>query len=457
MRDRIQTDAMHFENESLKREGEAPAEPLSTEYSVLSTQYSVLSTEYSSARREPRPPDRLRLAWLSPLPPARTGIADYSAEMLTRLTGEFEIDAFIDPRQPPVRSDPARAYGVHAAAEAPVRHRARPYDLFVYHVGNSIHHKYVLPLLWQFPGLVVLHDYYLGGLVGAAIHYQQWPTAIEDELDYEGATELADLVRGGRLGERDIAQEEPLNRRILAAAESVIVHSAWSWQRVRRRAAAPVVQVPLHVAAATGLGTRTQERLRLGLPPHAFLVCTLGLVHAYKRPQSLLRAIALLPEAARAATRLVVVGECSPTFRQELRALARALGIESAVWFVGHVPLEEVPAYARAADVCVQLRYPTRGETSAILMRALAAGAACVVSDHGPMAELPDGAVWKVRTPDFEVEDLVRCLTRLHAEPATRVMLGQSARRLVDERLQIGQSARRYAWAIQQTVLRRGA
>ena len=35
-------------------------------------------------------------------------------------------------------------------------------------------------------------------------------------------------------------------------------------------------------------------------------------------------------------------------------------------------------AYARAVDVCVQLRYPTRGETSGALLRELAAGAACI-------------------------------------------------------------------------------
>src|SRR5947208_13533169 len=46
----------------------------------------------------PRPagPDSMRLAYFSPLPPQRSGIADYSAELLPVLAGHLEVEPFVD-------------------------------------------------------------------------------------------------------------------------------------------------------------------------------------------------------------------------------------------------------------------------------------------------------------------------------------------------------------------------
>jgi glycosyltransferase involved in cell wall biosynthesis len=138
-----------------------------------------------------------------------------------------------------------------------------------------------------------------------------------------------------------------------------------------------------------------------------------------------------------------------------LADLAERLGLDAAVRWTDHVPLEDFSAYARAADVCVQLRYPSNGETSAALLRALAAGAACVASDQGPMLELPSQAVWKVRSPHREVDDLTAALTRLHDHPRQRAGLAEAARRYAAEHLDPGRSAALYVAVIDQLIGRR--
>src|SRR4029079_5364309 len=87
--------------------------------------------------------DRMRIAWFSPFPPVRTGIAGRSAELVAALAARgFSVDR----------------YPEAAAHDFPWRHRQAPYDLVVYQFGNSSHHDYAWPYALRYPGLVVLHD-----------------------------------------------------------------------------------------------------------------------------------------------------------------------------------------------------------------------------------------------------------------------------------------------------------
>jgi glycosyltransferase involved in cell wall biosynthesis len=81
-----------------------------------------------------------------------------------------------------------------------------------------------------------------------------------------------------------------------------------------------------------------------------------------------------------------------------------------------------------ACDVLVNLRYPTMGETSGSVIRALSLGKPLIVSDVGWFRELPDDVVLKVPVDDVEVAVL---------KPALEVA--------VDHGAQLGVAARAYA------------
>jgi glycosyltransferase involved in cell wall biosynthesis len=360
------------------------------------------------------------------LPPAPSGISDYSAELLGHLSESYDIELVVDPRDPQVAPELAANHTVLLGNEVAVRHEARPFDLFVYQLGNSHYHVYMLDLMRRFRSLAVLHDFCLGGLVLPAIEDGEWPTTLAEELEFEGEKKLARAWRAGAVTDLEVLDQCPLNRRILAAAGAVIVHSTWSWQRVRRLVSVPVARVP-QAAPVPLLKPGAQMRTRLNLPRDTFIVATLGFVGPPKRIPSLFHAVAALPMAIRQHTLVLVVGYAAKEVQAQLRDLAEQIGIASMVRLVGRVPLEDFAAYARAADVCVQLRYPTRGETSAALLRELAAGAVCVISNYGSIAEIPDGVVLKVRTPDHEVVDLTAILQRLYEHPEKRTALREAA------------------------------
>ncbi len=400
---------------------------------------------------------RRRIAWVSPLPPSHSGIADYSANLLQPLAERFEIDAIVDPQQPPVQDLWSGQCRVLTPDQAVARHGAEPYDLFVQHIGNSAFHVYQLDLLWRFGGLVVLHDYFLNGLVSTAAQAGSWPVSLDQELDAEGEADAAEMWRQRTPHvERRISQTS-LNRRVLSAADAVLTHSLGSWTKVKSQVAVPVAHIPMFVRVPP-TRTRHDARLQLKIPNDVFLICTLGIVAPVKRIEAIVRAVAGLPDAMRRRTRLDIVGEINEYHVHDWwrwQELTRELGIDDAVRWLGRVPFDELSTYARAADVCIQLRYPMRGESSGVVPQALAAGAACIVSDQGSMAELPDDVAWKVRSPDHEVAGLLAALQRLYHDRTALDILGRNARRYVQEHLDPDRVAEQYASFIEQTICAR--
>jgi len=73
----------------------------------------------------PQPAEPGRLAWFSPMPPARSGVATCSADLVRGLSASFQIDVFVDAsRQTP-------APGTRSAHDFVWLHQQTPYDLIV--------------------------------------------------------------------------------------------------------------------------------------------------------------------------------------------------------------------------------------------------------------------------------------------------------------------------------------
>jgi glycosyltransferase involved in cell wall biosynthesis len=396
---------------------------------------------------------RRRVAWVSPVPPALSGIADYSAELLTMLADTLDISLVVSPG---ATVDPLLSrFPVLRPDQAIRDHEQRPFDLFVYHVGNHERHVYMLDLMRRYSGLTVLHDIALGGLALKAQETGEWFGTIAGTLEAEGSS-LATAVRSGKADHDQIVRDATLNGPVLAHSEAVIVHSASSWSRVRGMTAVPVFRVPQGVAAGD---VRSQEACRraLGLSSSDFLIVTLGEVTTSKRIDRVLAAIAGLPSDVRDRTTFMVVGGAPPSLRAELEALATRLGIGHGVRFTGRVPLEDFGSFGCAADVCVQLRYPVRGETSAALLRALAAGSVCLVSDVGSFSEVPDDVALRVAPDDREVARLTELFARLHDQPHLARQLRHRAGAWIRSVHTLEHAARLYVAAIALTVARRQA
>lgn len=391
----------------------------------------------------------MRLAVFSPIPPAPTGIADYAAEVLALLAPDHEVHVFhaqgaVDPLALPL------GVRVHHARGFPGRHAEKPFDLAIYQMGNGPAHDFLYGPLAAVPGLLVLHDLVLHHARARtfldspeAAAYAEEPASLEKraaaeaaldryraEVGYAhpGAADRLPLVHLNTVGDL-LPYAYPLFRLPVEAARLVAVHNDFMVRAIGEECpAAEVVRIPM---AATGTTVSpaavTALRTRLGLHPDDFVVGSFGLLTREKRVATLARAV------ARAAShlprlRLLLVGPVPDA--AGLRAQLEPLGVWPRVVLAGRVPLWTLPAHMEAADVVVNLRYPTARETSAALLRLLAQGRPTVVSDLEHLADLPDEAVWRT-DPTDEEGAVTRAILRLADLPSARARLQAAARRFV--------------------------
>ena len=118
----------------------------------------------------------------------------------------------------------------------------------------------------------------------------------------------------------------------------------------------------------------------------------------------------------------------------------------------GYVPASEFSALVAGSDICVSLRSPTLGETSASAIAALAAGTPLVVSDVGWFKELPDSVAAKVAPDEWEVAHLAAVLELLASDADLRRMMGSAGRSYVRRELDVERSADGYAAALADLV-----
>lgn len=363
---------------------------------------------------------RCRLAYFSPLPPARTGVADYSRELLPELARRADVTLFTDDPGPVARASlpplPLLSIDDYPACR-------REFDVALYHMGNSVYHEAIYETALRYPGIVVLHDFGLHHFILAhTVGRGSW-AAYTREMGYaHGAVGVAQ-ARAVQRGQMEApVWAWPLNDRLLDRSLGVIVHSHWSWQQIiARRPQVPVTMAPAPIVHYPG---EIIPRSALGWPEEAVVFASLGQVTAAKQVDVALRAFARL-RAQIPQARFLIVGE-QPSQEVDLEALIGALDLADSIHFVGFVDdLADFTRWIAVADVIVNLRNPTVGETSATALRALAAGRPLIVWNHGWYAELPDDVCLKA--PPSDEDKLWEAMLALAHDAERRQAMGQRA------------------------------
>lgn len=370
---------------------------------------------------------RPRLAFVSPLPPERSGIADYSAELLPALATYYEIELITD--QPAIDGGavasrfPKRSVDWFAA-------NAGRYQRVLYQFGNSPFHGHMFKLARDIPGVIVLHDFYLGHIlrhleVGDEIP-SPWDQALFQSHGYQA------LVERYRSGDSEaVVSRYPCSGSVIAAANGVIVHSEFCEALVSTwyggSASKHIRHVPQLRQSVRSTIDRAGSRRHLGIADDAFVIATFGIINPYKQVHRLIDAWASSGLAGREDGVLLLVGEAhDPEYAETLKRRIAAAGVgTSTIRITGFVASADYQHYLQAIDVAVQLRTDTRGETSRAVLDCLAYGVPVVINAHGSAAELPDSVVLKI-ADDFTDAELSAALEALHHDSFLREELSRS-------------------------------
>jgi glycosyltransferase involved in cell wall biosynthesis len=380
------------------------------------------------------------------MPPERTGIADYSSELLPALAEHYAIEVV-------VAQDHVDDPWVHRHGKvqdvAWFRAHAREFDHVLYQVGNSPFHRHMLALLQEIPGTVVLHDFYLSGLIawlelqGGEPH--AWVRALYESHGY-GA------VRDRYRNAEDAKRRYPVNWHILQHAQGVIVHSSYSHSLAQhwygKLGTAEWTMIPLLRSPAQGIDKQA-ARQQLGIDARDYVICSFGFLDETKQNHSLLQAWLRSALAADKRCRLIFVGENNGgAYGRTLLQTMRECGFGDRIHITGFAASETFRQYLTAADLAVQLRRHSRGETSAAVLDCMNHALPLIVNANGSMAELAPEAVWML--PDeFTETALVEALETLWRNPEHRRTLGERAQAAIHERHSPQECARRYAQAIE--------
>jgi len=370
----------------------------------------------------------VRIAWFSPFPPVRTGIAGRSAELVAALAA---------------RGVSVDRYPEAAAHDFPWRHRQAPYDLVVYQFGNSSHHDYAWPYALRYPGLVVLHDTRLHHARAALLLREKRVADYRAELAWSepavspDAAELAiagfdsrlyydwPMVRGLVASSRLTADHGDAAREELLAALST-PNDATPKNQVNSQAdnsQAPTsnlrpptsnLQPPTSdldavsriVSIRLGEGelvsperearARAEIRRRYDIAPDAILFGSFGGMTPEKRlPQILAALRATLRHAPNA--HLLLAGARAAHY--DVAAGIAALDLQRHVTVAGYLERDaDLTDHLAACDVSLNLRWPTARETSGPWLRGLAAARPTIVTDLVHLADVPslDPRTWTV-------------------------------------------------------------
>jgi glycosyltransferase involved in cell wall biosynthesis len=356
----------------------------------------------------------VKVGFYSPLPPARTGVADYSAALLKALERRGSI----------------RVNEPHG-------------DIRLYHLGNNqLHHRIYETALKQ-PGVVVLHDavlqhFFLGGLtereyIAEFCHnYSDWAEDLARTLWRERARSASDPRYF----------EYPMLKRIAETSLGVIVHNPAAAAMVRaHHPSASVFEIPHLCQAQEAPPIYEIERLRasLHIGAETFLFGVFGFLRESKRLAAILRTFERVRRECRAA--LLIAGEFAST--DLARSLEPGLKQEGVVR-IGYLEERDFALYAAAVDACINLRHPAAGETSGIAIRLMGFGKPTILTAGCETSRIPEGASLRIESGPAEEEMLREVMIWLARYPADAKAIGLRAARHIQEHHSLERAAELY-------------
>jgi glycosyltransferase involved in cell wall biosynthesis len=383
----------------------------------------------------------MRIAYFSPLNPVKSGISDYSEEIIPFLSEYFDIDLFIDPSWEPANRELKRRFNI-------IPFDAKDFDLsqyneIIYHMGNDYKaHKFIYESLKRYPGIVVLHDLVLQGFYAERYDETGDFDSYKDLLiQYYGeeGRQIAERIRlklPNQIWESERAVDYPLNEEILEAAKAFIVHSNFVKDKVSVKTNKPLVKIHHHGHIQKEFD-KEKVRKDLDIKDDEILILSAGFINKNKRYQSILSALAEIKEFK---FKYLIAG------KDRAGLLKNYLeGHELSIIKLGHLPIEKLEEVISASDICINLRYPTMGESSGSLLRMMGYGKPTLVTDYGSYVEFPDYCTLKV-SPDMDEKEMIkRMILAIALDKDFRISLGREAKNFVERECSIKRCAQEYA------------
>ena len=374
----------------------------------------------------------MNLNWFSPLPPAKTGVADFLSGILPALTKRAQVTLWTDQTKwdsSVERSAKVRSFRLQ---EMPWDELNRA-DLNIYNLGNNhLFHGSIWQVARRQPGAVILHDFRLQDFFDS-LYRNQWRDVdgylaqMQNYYGVEGLRAATDYTNG--LAAIDtLAERYPLTALALENSLGVVVHTREAYEELRQANRWLVAYAPLPFSQTL------QSRVTNWRPrgprakgqPYRLIVS--GFINRNRRLDVLLQALAQFPQKDKFL--LDIYGEVWDP--GHIRKLIQTLGLGKLVTLRGFVSADDLDVALSSADLAINLRYPTMGEASISQLRIWAHALPTLVTRVGWYGDLPANVVAHVR-PEYETVDIQEHLSAFLADPERFARMGERGQKLLTE------------------------
>lgn len=382
--------------------------------------YHILDIASKKAKFTHKSSDELSIVMVTPLPPSKSGIADYSLDLIIALSRFAKITVVTN-------TGAASPETVSRLSQLKIRIidivDSEKIDslsgVFVYNFGNSHFHIQELELFRLKRGVVILHDYYLSGL------YWEKNGGIEGQVSFvselkslEGELSKSELKS---LSEPHIAiRQFSMNRSVVEHALGVMVHSEESANRIKDNFWIERPNALKRVQQIYRKNARLTERLQSDIETN-ITIGVFGIVAETKCYREILYAWKEVTRPQKA--RIVFVGEDLTT---EFQTLIFELGLQDSVVLAGRVPDEEYGQWLTNVDGAIQLRKFSRGENSRAVLDVLGSGIPTIINSHGTAVEYPN-EIAIIIADEFKIPELVSAIEELFKFDTKVKKMGQKA------------------------------
>jgi len=307
------------------------------------------------------------------------------------------------------------------------RHRASPYDLVLYRIGDHPAYRFAWEALCRWPGVVSLQSMNLHPLL--AIHPSEpaYEQAMVEEYGEEGRS-LARYRAIGLAGAVD-GEVRPLGRFVAARALGAIVHTAEALALLRKGLPdlpAALVRRPVSLDAPVAPGDLATIRQRFHLGPEELVLTSFGAVARDWRERLARVYGRLLGEDPTAVLLIVAEGPVDASLWEEALSACRLLGAARVIEVGDHAAL--LAEMIAVTDIALYLHLPALGEMPELPPRLMAAGKVVLFPAARGLAEFPEDCCVQISAGAQGEELLWAYLQFLAGRPEVRQRLGENAR-----------------------------
>lgn len=337
-----------------------------------------------------------KMLYASPFMPLKSGISDYSAILIYLLKEEFDVTLYIDDYEIKDKNILAD-FKVLKYKKDVVNFNGFQY--LIYNIGNNPeYHSFIYETCLEYPGMVILHDvvlYYL--FVGYYQSKNELYSKIYEVAGIDAVLQIKEAVKmvsTNLLEQKYLAAKMPLNQELLKSSNKFMVHSRYAFDAVAKYTnKVRKINMVQQVAGNIKAFDKKMLMSKYSLPENALILASFGIIAESKLNHIICKTVNKICNKMGQRICYVMVGEGNYVNKY----------VDNHVIFkTGFVDMDEFDSFIANSDIVLNLRYPSMGETSAVLVKALQIGKCCIINDDGWFSEIPDDCAVKISVQNIE-------------------------------------------------------